>query len=55
MGISLVMVTIVGWLNPRIRLVEKELPDFVGYAPAAALEANRGKARPGAATSAVTS
>jgi len=39
MGLLIALVTMVGYLNPRIRLVEDELPDFIADGPLAEAEA----------------
>ena len=41
MGLFITLATVVGYLNPRIRLVEDELPDFAADAPAPAKTSSR--------------
>ena len=38
MGMLITLATLLGWLNPRVRNIETELPDCVGEAPSSQIE-----------------
>jgi hypothetical protein len=40
MGMVISLATVLGWMNPRVRNIESELPDCLGEAPSPEFETN---------------